>query len=32
VGLSSFGSLMKDSFSLSLITIPFPLGSIPSGD
>jgi hypothetical protein len=33
VGLSSFGSLMKDSFSLSLlITIPLPLGSISSGD
>ena len=31
VGLSSFGSLTKDSFSLSLITTPFPLGSISSG-
>ncbi len=29
--LSSLGSLTKDSFSLSLITIPFPLGSISSG-
>jgi hypothetical protein len=31
VGLSSLGLLKMDSFSLSLTTIPFPLGSISSG-
>jgi hypothetical protein len=31
VGVSSLGSLKMDSFSLSLTTIPFPLGSISSG-